>query len=329
MSEKTMWMVRAGEDAFLFDDFKKKSIIAIGWNDAGNLNNIPNLSELKSIIAKKYPNYKQGKIFTTANQLYKFKSDFEKGDKVVTYDPDARVYLVGEIISDYIHDEKLLKYHNLRKVKWINEVSRDVLSTSTKNTLGAISTIFEVNERAETEILNIASGKKVDVLEEPEENVEEIKQDIASQAHEFIKDRIHNLDWEDSQKLVAGVLRSMGYKTLVSDKGSDRGKDIVASPDGLGLEEPRIKVEVKHRSGSMGAPEIRSFIGGLRQGVKGLYISTGGFSKEAKYEAERSNIPITLIDLDMLAELVTKNYDNFDIETKALIPLEKIYWPLE
>ena len=72
---------------------------------------------------------------------------------------------------------------------------------------------------------------------------------------------------------------------------------------------------------------MRSFIGGLRQGNKGLYISTGGFSKDAKYEAERSNIPVTLIDLDMLANLITQYYDNFDEETKNLIPLVKIYWP--
>lgn len=48
-------------------------------------------------------------------------------------------------------------------------------------------------------------------------------------------------------------------------KGSDRGKDIIASPDGLGLEEPRILTEVKHRQGQMGSQEVRSFWGGLRR----------------------------------------------------------------
>lgn len=105
------------------------------------------------------------------------------------------------------------------------------------------------------------------------------------------------------QELVAGLLRGMGYKTTVSPKGSDRGIDIKASPDGLGLEDPRIIVQVKHRSGQTGSKDIRSFTGLIRQGNKGLYVSTGGFSKEARYEAERSNIPITLIDLDMLVKL--------------------------
>ena len=96
------------------------------------------------------------------------------------------------------------------------------------------------------------------------------------------------------QELVAGILRAMGYKTLISSKGADRGKDIIASPDGFGFEHPRIVVEVKHRAGQMGSEKIRSFTGGRHKDDRGLYVSTGGFSKDAKYEAERANIPIML-----------------------------------
>jgi restriction system protein len=136
-----------------------------------------------------------------------------------------------------------------------------------------------------------------------------------------------SLDWDEMQELVAGILRAMGYKTRVASKGPDRGVDIVASPDGLGLEHPRIRVEVKHREGSIGANQLRSFIGCLTPSDRGLYVSTGGFSREARYEAERSLTPVTLIDMDELADLLVKNYDSADTETKALIPLVKLYWP--
>jgi len=146
-------------------------------------------------------------------------------------------------------------------------------------------------------------------------------------AHELIKDRIMDLDWEQMQQLVAGILRAIGYKTRVVPRGPDRGKDIEASPDGLVLREPRILAQVKHREYSqMGATEIRNFQSILR-GRKGLYISTGGFSREAKYEAERSSEQLTLIDADRLVQLIIQNYDNFDVETRLLIPLSKIYWP--
>ena len=105
------------------------------------------------------------------------------------------------------------------------------------------------------------------------------------------------------------------------------GKDIVASPDGLGYSNPRIKVEVKHRKGKMGAPDIRNLTGGLRSEDRGLYVSTGGFAKDAHYEADRAEFPMTWVDLDRLVELIVQNYDSFDLEARTLINLKKIYWP--
>lgn len=136
------------------------------------------------------------------------------------------------------------------------------------------------------------------------------------------------LDWEEMQQLVAGLLQAMGYKTRISPSGPDRGKDIVASPDGFGFESPRIVVEVKHRTGSqMSSPEIRSFLGGRHKDDKGLYVSTGGFTKDARYEAERASIPLTLMDLDDLVKALLEHYEKMDIDTQRLIPLRKVYWP--
>lgn len=328
--EKTMWMVRAGEGAYLFDEFRSKNIVAIGWNETGDLSKVPTPEEIKQIVKEKYPYFKLGKINISAGQISRFRFNFKKGDNVITYDPDERIYLVGEILSDYEYNTKFGEYFHIRRVEWLGKVSRDKLSTITKNTLGAISTIFELNEDAEEEIIKFLEGKTkaVEDIESKEAEEEIIKEDMIAKAREFIKDKILDLNWEEMQELVAGVLRGMGYKTTISPKGADRGRDIQASPDGLGLEEPRIIVEVKHRSSQMGRKEITSFTGGLRQGNKGLYVSTGGFSKDAKYEAERSDIPVTLIDLGMLVKLIIQYYDDFDVETKTLIPLIKIYWPI-
>jgi restriction system protein len=153
--------------------------------------------------------------------------------------------------------------------------------------------------------------------------------ETVSAGHIMIKDRILKLNDEELELLVAAVLRAMGYKARVTPKGPDRGVDVIASPDGLGLEEPRIKAEVKHRKNQMGAQDVRSFLGGLRHGDRALYVSTGGFSKDAGYEADRSNIPITLLTLDDLASLVVTHYENFDMDGKVLIPLTRLYWPVE
>ena len=58
-----------------------------------------------------------------------------------------------------------------------------------------------------------------------------------------------------------------------------------------------------------------------------LYVSTGGFTKEARYEADRANVPVRLLDLDGLVKLYVGSYDKADEETRALLPLTRIWWP--
>ena len=287
----------------------------------GDLSHLRSPEEIKNKVKGAYPHYSQGKLSISGGQIIRFRLEFKKGDYVITYNPEERIYMIGEITGDYEYNTKLIEYHHIRKVKWLGKIERDGLSTKTKNSLGAISTIFKVPEESREEILDLLEGKSGEERsdENEEDEMDIIKEDLIGKANEFIKDRILKLDWEEVQELVAGLLRAMGYKTMVSPRGPDRGRDIIASPDGLGLEDPRIVVEVKHRVGQVGSKEIRSFLGGLRQGIKGLYVSTGGFSKDAKYEAERSNIPITLIDLDMLVDLIIQYYDSFDIETPGLL----------
>ena len=68
-------------------------------------------------------------------------------------------------------------------------------------------------------------------------------------------------------------------------------------------------------------------MGAIIRTTVGLYVSTGGFSTEARYEAERSGVPLTLIDSDHLVELLLDYYENTDAETRTLVPLRKTCWP--
>ena len=334
---KQMWMVRAGKSAFLIDAFKEKSIVALGW-DLGDLKN-KSADEIKKLMEEKYPDESKYTLGITSSQVIKFKHTIKKGDYVISYNPSSRKYLLGEIISDYYFSEDLeiedIDYiggHNdTRDVKWLGEVSRDKLKVSTKNTLGAVTTLFNINEEAKKDILNVFNNKISEIEEENEEDedVSNLKENLEENSIEFIKDKVNKLDPYEMQDLVAGLLRAMGYKTLVSPPGSDWGKDIIASPDGLGLENPVILVEVKHRKNTtIGSQDIRSFKGALKKTNRGIYVSTGGFTTDAKYEAERSEIPIILMDLDRLVKFIIQYYDNFDNDAKSLIPLTKIYWPL-
>ncbi len=331
-----MWMIRAGEGAYLVDRFRERACVGIGWSALGDLSLFKNEAVLKSKYLEEYPGQHASKSSNAIAMIKKFRFDMKVGDRAITYDPSHREYLIGEIISDYEYTCEVIDdedFNHTRKVKWLGNVSRDSLSVSSRNTLGSTLTVFSVNDDVAAELNSLLNHQNdtssiSEAQEEKEQAIEQSRNDVIEQSRELIKDRIVDVSPDDMEYLVAGVLRAMGYRTIVSAKGMDRGVDIFASPDGLGLESPRIKVEVKHRKNTaMGSQELRSFIGGLRSDDRGLYVSTGGFTKDAKYEAERSNVPVTLIDIDGLMKLIIEHYDSFDIETRILLPLTKVYWP--
>lgn len=325
------WMVRAGQNGRFIDDFRDRSMIGIGWFEIGDLTGVRTKDEILAKVRKAYPSYTDQAAMMAASQLHRFTNEFKVGDRVVSYDPRQRRYLCGEIAGDYqyvanVSEEEFL---NQRRVRWLSEKPRDELSQSARNSLGAISTIFLIQSQVASELWSSGAKAILDDNEKAEEKPEGLI-DFEQLAMETIKDRIAALDWAQMQELVAGLLRAMGYKTSVSAPGSDRGKDIVASPDGFGFQEPRIVVEVKHRKNErMGSPEIRAFLGGRHARDKGLFVSTGGFSKEAYYEAERSNISITLMDFEDLVQAVIDHYARFDQETRQILPLKTVYWPIQ
>jgi restriction system protein len=328
-----MWMVRAGKGGYVAKDFRR-GVVAIGWDELGDLSAVKTKPDIKALYVSTYPHEGPGTVVNAVAVIHKFRSVLKVGDEVVTYDPEDREYLIGQITSDYLFRPGLVPDHgHVRKVDWKGVVSRDKLGVPSRNTLGSILALFSINREVAAELREILSGKSPKVeTENPEaekEELSQIKEEMAERAHELIKDKILLLNSDQMEQLAAAVLRAMGYQAKVSPKGRDRGVDVVASPDGLGLQEPRIKVEVKHREKRMGGPEVRNFLGALRPGDRGLYISTGGFTVDARFEAERSVIPISLVDLNELAHLVVSLYEKFDTEGRILLPMVKIYWPVE
>ena len=328
----TLWVVRAGRKAAYLAHFLSEGLVAIGWGRGGPIGPNNSDEDLRRRFEEAYPEDKPGTRASSVAQVKRFVREVEVGDTVVTYDPETRQYHMGQVGTDATIStrtvDNLERHEYVRKVKWEGTVSRDDLSTTTRNSLGAISTLFKPSDNASTEMLRLFAGED-QTPQSAETDSSQILQEYIDKSDEFIGDQIAKLDWDQLQELVAGIVRAMGYRTKVSKPGPDRGVDVFASPDGLGLEEPRIFIEVKHREGTIGAQGIRSFLGGRRDGDRCLYVSTGGFSKEARYEAERSQIPLTLIAMPELRALFVDYYESLDSEIRALVPLRKVYWPVQ
>lgn len=171
----------------------------------------------------------------------------------------------------------------------------------------------------EGEATEAESPEAAATLEEAEES-----------AWDEIQEHLETMNPYDFQELVAGLLRAMGYHvSYVSPPGPDKGIDIIASTDPLGMAGARIKVQVKRHQDRIRVDGVRAFMALLASGDVGLFVCTGGFTKEAEAEARSQEIRrITLIDLKRLFDLWVEHYDKIEESARRLLPLKPIYYLL-
>ena len=168
-------------------------------------------------------------------------------------------------------------------------------------------------------------------IEEEDAVVEtEIDYEQASnQAEEGFRSYIAALNPYEFQDLVAALFRGMGYYTpFVAPKGKDGGVDIIAYRDALGLEFPRVKVQVKHYpTNPVSADVVRQLRGTLsHEGESGVVVTSGSFTNDAKYEARNSHKAITLIDFSLFISLWVEHYSKLSDEDKKRLPIAPIYF---
>jgi Restriction endonuclease len=121
------------------------------------------------------------------------------------------------------------------------------------------------------------------------------------QALAEIEEYVNALSPYEFQEVVAALLRGMGYATpFEAGRGPDGGTDILAYPDPIGVNTPRIRVQVKHRPSQKSTrEEIATLRGVIRQDRDiGLFVSTSGFTNDAIREARHGATHIELMELD-------------------------------
>ncbi len=146
---------------------------------------------------------------------------------------------------------------------------------------------------------------------------------VEEQSNEKLDEEIfeeveENLEWKEKllktiflispsafEKLVQRLLRESGFVEVdvtggSSDGGID-GKGIVRLNGFLSF---HIIFQCKRYKGSISSSQIRDFRGTMQgRADKGLFVTTGNFTREAKKEATRDGAPpIDLIDGEMLCE---------------------------
>ena len=196
----------------------------------------------------------------------------------------------------------------------------ELLSTATK-----IYREWDANRKKEKQNEEELDGINIDKGQAQKALLNQYEDD----ANNGIRNYVINKNPYEFQDLVAGLLESMGYHiSNIAERGPDGGIDIIAYTDPLGTKQPRIIVQVKHRSNdSISADEIQKLSGTLKRNSDvGIFVTSGSFSKPAIKEARNSREHIELIDFDRFVSLWVEYYPKMSDLQKNMLPLQPIFF---
>ena len=169
-----------------------------------------------------------------------------------------------------------------------------------------------------------------EISEEPDQTIEAriTLEEAEEQAWKEISTYLETIDPYKLQDLGAALLEAMDYHVAwVSPPGKDGGLDILAWNDPLGTKPPRIKVQVKRRKDNISVDELRSFLALVNEDDVGLFVTTGGFTKDAHVLARtQERRKITLIDSQKLVDLWIEYNDRLEKDKRNLMPLRPVYF---
>ena len=162
----------------------------------------------------------------------------------------------------------------------------------------------------------------------PEESIERSHELIRRELASEVLGTVKKCSPEFFERLVVQLLITMGYGGSQQEAGKavgrsgDGGIDGIINEDRLGLD--AIYLQAKRWEGVVGRPEIMKFVGALagQRATKGVFITTSGYTKEAKEYALTSQYKIVLIDGARLADLMIEH--NLGVSVAATYQLKRI-----
>jgi len=261
-----VWTVKGGRHGEREERLLHHGLLGGGWEQLPSLLGVHDVQDLAGRYAAAYPDSTAKTASNYVGQLWSLLHRMQIGELVVLPLKSTGTIAVGRISGEYAYREDLGgDLRHVRSVTWERtDIPRDAFDQDLLFSFGAFLTFARVRrDDAEARVL-IALGAPEDLSASspaplapgtPGEqmvplgeaaDVEDAPDVVAlglEQVRQLVTQRFAG---HDLSALVAEVLTAQGFTGVhVSPPGADRGVDILAGTGPLGMDTPRLAVQVK------------------------------------------------------------------------------------
>lgn len=261
------WVYAPGEGSYMWEDFYKRGVMAIGWNEIGDLSLFKNKSEIKEAMKKIYgPNLSYQ---NATHATWQFANEMKVGDIIFVKKGRSQLIGRGIVTSDYFYDSEAEEYNHIRIVNWTHHGEWPYPGKAAMKTLTDITPYIDVVEK----LKNIFD-------DDTSEDIEEVEKSYSSYTKEdFLNDVFMS---EEEYERLRSVL--VFKKNIILQGAPGVGKTYTAKRLAYSLigekNVDRVKMVQFHQSYS-----YEDFIMGFRPSDIGFELRKGTFYNFCKRAA--------------------------------------------
>ena len=273
------WLYSPGENAHIWGECLEKGIMAIGWDEIGDLNQYASKTEMKQAMKE---HIDPSKPYTmAAHATWQFAKEIKPGDIVFAKKGRATVIGRGIVQSGYAFDDSRADNKNVRKVNWTHKGEWPHPGQAAMKTLTDITQYTDY-------VAELCAMFESDVEEDVEEHVTELK---PYTAEKFLEEVYMD---EESYRTLVELVKSK--KNVILQGAPGVGKTFAAKRlaySMMGVKDPsRVMMIQLHQSYS-----YEDFIMGFRPTEKGFELKRGAFYNFCKQaEIDSDNDYFFIID---------------------------------
>lgn len=338
-SAPRLWLVRLGKHGEFEQFALDKSVLRVDFSIRRDISDLKTRDALTEEMARVFPDAKHNTHRNFAAQVNQLVNVAEVGDLVVTPFKSTSTISIGQFKGPYRPGPN---GEIERPVEWLRtEIPRDNFRQDLLYSFGAFMTVCEISRNNALDRIKavLETGRDPGdgqapsmpnraVQVEDGAMVGEQVIDLAQIARDQIERRIASVfSGHDFTELVAAILRAQGYQTRVSPPGADQGVDIVAGSGPLGLEAPRVVVQVKSGQQTVDQPTLQGLIGSIHDthADNGLIVSWDGYTSSVRRRVNELFFRVRLWGRDELVDNLLAHYDKLPESIRADLPLKRTW----
>ncbi|MCI3938260.1 AAA family ATPase [Chryseobacterium aahli] len=179
---KKYWIYSPGEKAYKWDEFYSEQIMALGWDEIGDLVQYQTKNDIQTKLLSTYKSDTNRNNDAIAN--FEFANSASIGDIIIVKKGRYELLGFGEVMSDYYFDDDRDDYKHCRRMQWKLSGNWNVDHTLVMKTLTDITTYasgLNDGKKYYEHLLSIMENTTIKVQDNPIVNLLKYKKQIILQ----------------------------------------------------------------------------------------------------------------------------------------------------